>query len=568
MDLEIRVAADYEGSCWEQRSKRLQLLMEAEGLQQQQPDISHDHDDIFIDLQALQEAMRKADADCFLDTLARISAEKRSSLSTIFGQVGPSGNSLLHVAISSGNEEIAQLIAFHFPLLIFKKDVKGDTALHFAAKSGLLDTVRILVCCGKDFSGTDVVSLGAESTSSTEGDRLLRAKNVHGYTALHEVVMNKRYDVVQFLISADPEVWYYENKEGWSPLYMAVKIYDMQIFQLLLQAPIGHGHSVKRLEGNPPAHIAFMEGKTEEMGKMNPEILHLEDGKGRTVLHWAAYAGHNIDTVCFLLSQCRHSMFKMDNKGSLPIHIASKRGHIVVIKEFLKHWPYPTELLNKKGQNFLDTAAKSGKVNVVRYILETPVLENLLNEKDVNGNTPLHLAAMNSHPAVVLTLTWDKRINLNLLNNDMLSALDVSPWISSGAPRSQYNITLCALWSAGVCPSLDLMIHKQKGQNFKRQNPRKFDYLKERVGILILLETLVVTVTFAAAFTMPGGYNSSDSPDKGMATMLSKPMFQLFVICNTAAFYCSIVIIPLLGNYAILPVEKTQESDSTEEKEA
>eukprot|EP00257_Ricinus_communis_P026150 XP_025013564.1 protein ACCELERATED CELL DEATH 6-like [Ricinus communis] len=356
-------------------------------------------------------------------------------------------------------------------------------------------------------------------------------------------------------------------------------------------------------------------------------------------------------------------MFKMDNKGSLPIHIASKRGHIVVIKEFLKHWPYPTELLNKKGQNFLDTAAKSGKVNVVRYILETPVLENLLNEKDVNGNTPLHLAAMNSHPAVVLTLTWDKRINLNLLNNDMLSALDVSPWISSGAPRSQYNITLCALWSAGVCPSLDLMIHKQKGQNFKRQNPRKFDYLKERVGILILLETLVVTVTFAAAFTMPGGYNSSDSPDKGMATMLSKPMFQLFVICNTAAFYCSIVsifcafwttlrdvylvrffyfwsvslfvlalvmmslafmaaahlavsklawlayyivvvevlssfglllmftvfvfplayrqrflryisyylcqvIIPLLGNYAILPVEKTQESDSTEEKEA
>ncbi|KAF2300058.1 hypothetical protein GH714_007757 [Hevea brasiliensis] len=331
---------------------------------------------------------------------------------------------------SSGNEEIAQLIAYHFPWLICKRNIKGDTALHIAARGGMLNTIQILVSCGKDFPSKD-----SSDSSSTGGHGLQRIKNVHGNTALHEAVMNRHHDVAQFLISADPQVWYYQNKEGWSPLYMAVKIGDFQIFRLLLQAPTGHSDLVNKLEGNPPAHATIIEGKIdmlEEMAKVNPELMQLKDGKRRNVLHWAAHRG-NIDAVRFLSSQFPSSMFEMDNKGFLSIHIASKKGHVK-------------------------------------------------------------------------------------------------------------NLTNGALWSVGIGRrNLDLMIHKQKRQTSKRRNSIKIEWFKERIGTFLLLQTLVATVTFAAALTVPGGYNSSEHQEKGMSTMLNKHMFRLFVICNTTAFYSSVI---------------------------
>ena len=67
------------------------------------------------------------------------------------------------------------------------------------------------------------------------------------------------------------------------------------------------------------------------------------------------------------------------------------------------------------------------------------------------------------------------------------------------------------------------------------------DQYKDRVNTLLLVSTLVATVTFAAGFTMPGGYNSSD-PSAGMAIFLMRNMFHMFVICNTIAMYTSILV--------------------------
>ena len=63
---------------------------------------------------------------------------------------------------------------------------------------------------------------------------------------------------------------------------------------------------------------------------------------------------------------------------------------------------------------------------------------------------------------------------------------------------------------------------------------------KDMTNTLLLVSTLVATVTFAAGFTMPGGYNSSD-PNVGMAALLMRNMFHMFVICNTTAMYTSIL---------------------------
>ena len=106
-----------------------------------------------------------------------------------------------------------------------------------------------------------------------------------------------------------------------------------------------------------------------------------------------------------------------DKNGFFPIHMASAKGHVHVIRELLQHWPYVEEMQNSKGQNILHVAAASGKLNVIKYILETPRLKSLINERDKDGNTPVHLATKHWHPKLVSALTWDNEVDLRLVNN-------------------------------------------------------------------------------------------------------------------------------------------------------
>ncbi|KAG5607895.1 hypothetical protein H5410_029387 [Solanum commersonii] len=56
----------------------------------------------------------------------------------------------------------------------------------------------------------------------------------------------------------------------------------------------------------------------------------------------------------------------------------------------------------------------------------------------------------------------------------------------------------------------------------------------------LVVATLLVTVTFAAGFTLPGGFESDkDSHDKGMAILTKKSAFCAFVVTDAIAFVCS-----------------------------
>lgn len=62
----------------------------------------------------------------------------------------------------------------------------------------------------------------------------------------------------------------------------------------------------------------------------------------------------------------------------------------------------------------------------------------------------------------------------------------------------------------------------------------------------IVVAALIVTVTFAAGFTMPGGYIGSDSENQGMALLTSSIAFQVFIISDTLALLISITALLLL----------------------
>lgn len=63
--------------------------------------------------------------------------------------------------------------------------------------------------------------------------------------------------------------------------------------------------------------------------------------------------------------------------------------------------------------------------------------------------------------------------------------------------------------------------------------------LKNISNIHLLVASLIATVTFTAGFTMPGGYEDQDPLRKGTALLSRKTSFQLFVVADSIAFYCS-----------------------------
>ncbi|RDX98012.1 Protein ACCELERATED CELL DEATH 6, partial [Mucuna pruriens] len=154
------------------------------------------------------------------------------------------------------------------------------------------------------------------------------------------------------------------------------------------------------------------------------EWIHVKDTHGRLPLHYAASTSYH-EGVVHLLNKCKSCSNQKDKHGFFPLHLASHGGNVEVVKELLKYCPDPTEMLDECGRNILHIAAKGGKYEVVLYILLTPQLEGMINQKDKDGNTPLHLASKWCHPKIVYALTWDDRVNVSLINHRTETALDI-----------------------------------------------------------------------------------------------------------------------------------------------
>ena len=157
-----------------------------------------------------------------------------------------------------------------------------------------------------------------------------------------------------------------------------------------------------------------------------PAWIHLRDKKGKIALHYAASVGY-LNGAQYLLGKCASCATERDNDGLFPLHCASSGGHVEVVEVLInkQYCVDPREILDRRGRNFLHVAVESGKLNVVRHVLEVADNEVMINQQDFCGNTPLHLASSSRHPKIVHALTGDKRVKLNLVNTENQTTLDV-----------------------------------------------------------------------------------------------------------------------------------------------
>ncbi|KAJ0101258.1 hypothetical protein Patl1_04335 [Pistacia atlantica] len=155
-------------------------------------------------------------------------------------------------------------------------------------------------------------------------------------------------------------------------------------------------------------------------------------------------------------------------------------------------------------------------------------MKELVNEPDEEGNTPLHLAVKNENYKLVRKLMETKCADLRTKNNRGLTALDIceSDWNLSYRQNSLHTF-------------------------LRRQNAPP-------ANTMSVVAALLATLTFAAAFTLPGGYHADDKEiqqystnDKnktpvGSSILIKKLSLKVFVLADSVAMCCSMTVVFLL----------------------
>ncbi|KAG8486612.1 hypothetical protein CXB51_020097 [Gossypium anomalum] len=496
----------------------------------------------------------------------------------ILGGTTPQGNTALHMAARFGHENLVQEIMKRQPSLVLKSNLKGETPVHVAARGGHWRIVLLF------------------RDSGSNGVYIARVRDNYGNTPLHCAVRNDHYLVVWRLADKDRESLLLVNHTGESPLSIAI---DLKL-AVTAEAIIGLNRSTLEYRGpngQTPLHCAVIRRdlrkalipnsldyyiacfflfifnsygmKTDIMRKIHirkPKLIKMQDEKQRTPLHYAAALGE-YEIIKLLLEWDISAAYQGDDNQQIPLHLAAENGQVNLLKILLDPCPDTIELMDNEQQNILHFAAKNGNIDAVSFILKLPEMEDLVNAADMNGNTPLHLAAKNFHSSIVYILTRNSKVDIRATNKSNETALAVVQSSDDhGMELQKVNINLILLLHVThtrlyLCSFLvlqHLTLKALKRSYAKRAvNPKdvvdnvQFSYDEvEKVGerggkksremaqIISVMATLIATFTFTAAFTIPGGF-ISDGPDEGMAILIKKSAFKAFVITDTIAMTSS-----------------------------
>ncbi|CAL2274251.1 unnamed protein product [Prunus armeniaca] len=454
------------------------------------------------------------------------------------------------------------------PALLSQKNESGETALHIVARHGRADIVERLIETAK--AGRDLEN--GPSSSVEAWQMLIRETNKERDTALHFAVRFNHFRVVEILTREDPDFSYSANDAGETPLYLAAeRKYGVLVSQILstctdpnyqgpngrtaLHAAVIYGDktdgeptTVSKTYGRvtPKRRLTNDAEMTKEILEKKKDLAIAADEKGWTPLHYAAFYDR-ASIVIKLLETDKRSAYmgdKADKKTAL--HISASRGHVKVMEQIISQCPDCCEVVDQRGRNAFHYALEMHRSLIKDFVLKDPWLCNvLLNSKDVDGNTPLHLLDGHLFGGRVPFIR-DARVDKMAFNKENMNALDVII-----AKDSKYKTYLKNnLKRNGAASGHRILSESSRGsQKFKENKGGEDTDVNESH---LIVATLVATVTFAAGFTMPGGYYQIDASKRnvtapalskgstpGYAVLTKDAAFIIFVISDSLALCLS-----------------------------
>nr|CAB3454496.1 unnamed protein product [Digitaria exilis] len=295
-----------------------------------------------------------------------------------------------------------------------------------------------------------------------------------------------------------------------SKLLRALTSGDEAVVEELLMTRHGDGHSRK---GGLLLISVQLDAATTDaaapprQGEEGPSGLHGVTTSGSTALHLVASRGHAglARRVCELAPSL---VAARDGCLETPLHHAAKAGHREVAACLLSAMrradaDATLRATNRLGATALYEAVRNGHAETVELLAtEAPELAALTTD---DGVSPLYLAAMTGSAKMVRALLRRAPVTLGTVGD---------------------HVHLHSRMSR-ITPATDEDHHKD---------------IDGITATTTIASVLIATVTFAAVFTVPGGYVADDHPRAaGTAVLARRFAFRAFVASDALAFLCSIV---------------------------
>ncbi|KAG2556564.1 hypothetical protein PVAP13_8NG199800 [Panicum virgatum] len=466
-------------------------------------------------------------------------------------------------AATTGDAVTMKHLFVHDPSVLLGTTPKGmNTCLHISSTRGhqgfcmdVLARNRSLLSAVNADGETPLLTAVTSDHTATLASFLLRwcrdlqlseeilKQDYKGCNALHHAIRSGHSKLALELIAAEPALSKAVSEEKESPMFMAAMRNDADIVEKLLEVP--NSAHVGACGWNA-LHAAVRNGNSAMVKKIvetRPWLAREEDRcDHNTPVHQAVY-GNKIDVLRVLLEHDRSLGYVLTSDDGTPLlSCAAYQGQAGVARELLEHCP-DAPYRRRNGWTCLHEAVWREKTDFVEFVLGMPQLHKLVNLRDSNGDTALHLAVQKCNPKMVKALLLHKQIDVTVINNaavpatwnlsgddtnaESLNWIEVSMLMLKADPRDEtsiYNL---------------LEENKEKVTKLIRNDIRSLT--QTYTGNTSLVAVLIATITFAAAFTLPGGY-STDAGNEGHPIMARKLAFQAFLISDTLAMCSSLAV--------------------------
>ena len=281
---------------------------------------------------------------------------------------------LLHLSSIYGKLDIVRFCVEEKGLNVDSGDLQGDTALHWAARRGLLQVVQHLLSSGADVNmknnkGNTALFLAVEAKKLQVAECLMKNGGNHLVTAAR----SRQVKVVNFLLGVSVDMLSKKFNEG-ALLSAAVRDTQLETFRYLLteglnteiredytnKALIRHVE-IKNIQGAAAVvYLCFLANK--EVGVENFDI-NSKYAEEQTVLMWAARHGE-IDIVKYLNEQGA-DLTTSDSSGNTALLLAGLNYQLSVVEYLLDVQEVKSDEFNSLLQNISEFAQDPSRMFVL-----------------------------------------------------------------------------------------------------------------------------------------------------------------------------------------------------------
>ena len=333
---------------------------------------------------------------------------------------------LMHITASQAITKIS--------INVHEADAQGDTLAHHIAASDDINALQQLTARAVNFNVFNKLSYSPLHVAAPEAAKFLLKNGM--------------------LVDC-------ANATRMTPLHYAAQQGKLELAKIFL----AHGADLKAKDqnGRTVLHYADMSKSTNEIAlvslfleaKVDPNVA---DKDGRAALHQVVAVEHYDDQlmkVVQLLVNAGATIGTRDKKGKTPLHLATERKHVDIVKFLLDRKADP-QTVDEENQTALHLAVKASNRAITQLLLEAGANPNI---SDKEGKTALHFA---TDPHIVeLLISKGADPNISAKNGDTPLKGAYHQWQTSNSSefREIVKLLLMAKANPSACTEANPLAH-------------------------------------------------------------------------------------------------------------